>query len=99
MISSQLFLFNALPIWILPALSLLQEEADAARRKDFKHTDFTLKPKLVLSSSPLPLPLPPPRPDKSLGGVQWGCVLLMLVQPLKQRARCLLFVLTGGHTM
>jgi hypothetical protein len=49
------------------ALALLQEEASAAWRKEFKCTDFAFKPKLAMSSTSLPLPLPPPRPDKSLG--------------------------------
>jgi hypothetical protein len=54
------------------ALALLQEEADAAQRKEFKCTDFALKPKPTLMSMPLPLPLPPPRLDISMGGETVG---------------------------
>jgi hypothetical protein len=54
------------------ALALLQEEADATRRKDIKHIDFVFKPKPTLSSTPLSLSLPPPRPDKSRCGGMMG---------------------------
>jgi hypothetical protein len=41
------------------SLALLQEEAKASRRHEFKKLDFLYKPKAVTQASPLPLPLPP----------------------------------------
>jgi hypothetical protein len=41
------------------SLALLQEEAEASRRHEFRKSDFLFKPKSVAQASPLPLPLPP----------------------------------------
>jgi hypothetical protein len=48
-------------------LSLLQDKAESARRKDFMHTDYAFKSKSMQGMSPLPLPQPPML-DKSTGG-------------------------------
>jgi hypothetical protein len=41
------------------SLALLQEEAEASRRREFKKSGFLYKPKAVTQASPMPLPLPP----------------------------------------
>jgi hypothetical protein len=46
-------------------LTLLQEEVDSARRKDFKRVDYSFKARSSSGDSPLPLPSPPVKMDKS----------------------------------
>jgi hypothetical protein len=41
------------------SLELLQEDAEASRRREFRKPDFLFKPKVVAPASPLPLPPPP----------------------------------------
>jgi hypothetical protein len=46
-------------------LALLQEEAEASKRKDFKWLDYSFKQKLSATAAPMPLPLPPPLSSKA----------------------------------
>jgi hypothetical protein len=50
------------------SLALLQEEAELARRREFKRHDYSFKYKQTSLATPLPLPPPPPKTDKPLVG-------------------------------